>query len=80
LNLKPGLVKIDVEGAESFVLDGMHETIISFRPAIMLEVHHKWQPAGRSPEQLSERLIGFGYRMSSVHRSELADRELWLSR
>ncbi len=80
LRINPGFVKIDVEGAESFVLAGMHETISCFRPKIMLEVHHKWQPEGRSPEQLSEQLMGFGYRQSSVHRSELADRQLWVPR
>jgi FkbM family methyltransferase len=35
----PTLVKIDVEGAEIAVLEGMRETIASHRPAIICELH-----------------------------------------
>jgi FkbM family methyltransferase len=34
----PSLVKIDVEGAESNVLHGMHRTITEFKPVIIFEV------------------------------------------
>lgn len=40
LNLQPPtVVKIDVEGAESRVLDGMRRTLASERPVVMVEVH-----------------------------------------
>ena len=35
----PSLVKIDVEGAELAVLEGMRETIAAHRPAIICELH-----------------------------------------
>jgi FkbM family methyltransferase len=34
-------VKIDVEGAESQVLAGGHETLKKYRPIVQMEVHHK---------------------------------------
>jgi FkbM family methyltransferase len=37
--LPPHLVKIDVEGAESEVLEGAAETIRAFRPHLLVEVH-----------------------------------------
>jgi FkbM family methyltransferase len=37
LELEPSFVKIDVEGAEVEVLQGLHETIGRSRPALMLE-------------------------------------------
>ena len=35
----PTVVKIDVEGAELAVLEGMRETIGAHRPAIICELH-----------------------------------------
>jgi FkbM family methyltransferase len=37
----PGLLKIDVEGAEVLVLAGSHHLLRQFRPAIVLEVHNQ---------------------------------------
>jgi len=36
-DLVPGLIKIDVEGAEYFVLDGAKETLKRFRPVVIFE-------------------------------------------
>lgn len=35
----PNVVKIDVEGAESRVLDGMRETLAQHRPVLIIEIH-----------------------------------------
>lgn len=56
-------VKIDVEGAEGLVLDGMRETIRRERPMILFE----FSPAAiadlsrRDPDQLLQALHGLGY-------------------
>ena len=39
LSLQPTFVKIDTEGAEFDVLEGMKETLKNFKPKIMLEKH-----------------------------------------
>ena len=36
---KPALIKIDVEGAECFVLEGAEDLLLRCRPIILLEVH-----------------------------------------
>jgi len=51
------VVKIDVEGAETLVLDGMAELVRRHRPTVVME----WSPwqasaAGASVEGLAERL------------------------
>ncbi len=55
LELAPGLVKIDVEGAAPMVVDGLWETISRHRPAILIE-------ADSEMDALVERLAGLGYR------------------
>ena len=78
LHLKPKFIKIDVEGAESFVLDGLNETLATHKPTLMLEVHPLWQPEGRSVEELAERLVKHGYQRSFLNRQDdVAIRELW---
>ena len=37
--IEPSLVKIDVEGHEANVLDGMYDTLSKHRPAILIECH-----------------------------------------
>jgi len=42
-NLKVGLIKIDVEGAEWALLHGAMETIKSQRPAIIVSIYHNYR-------------------------------------
>lgn len=64
--LRPAFVKVDVEGAESFVLAGMRETLERHRPVVMLEVHPDWQPDGVRAEDVTAVLTDLGYRMSEI--------------
>ena len=56
------MLKIDVEGSELDVLDGASITIEALRPAIMIELN-PWSAAaaGRSTEEIIDRLVSFGY-------------------
>ncbi len=38
--VKPGFLKIDIEGAEGFALAGAKETLRRFRPALLVETHN----------------------------------------
>jgi hypothetical protein len=55
----PALVKIDVEGAEIAVLEGMRETIGRHRPAIICELH------GTHSEFVAA-MEGHGYRLINL--------------
>ena len=46
-NLKPALIKIDVEGYEAAVMNGARKTIGKYKPVILLEFHPHLMP----PEQ-----------------------------
>jgi FkbM family methyltransferase len=78
LSLRPALLKIDVEGAEWFVLDGARRTLEARSCKVMLEVHPKWQPSGVTTEQVHELVRKFGYSKTDIDASgDVALRELW---
>jgi FkbM family methyltransferase len=54
----PNLVMIDAEGAEILILEGMHKTILKFRPVIMCEIH--WI-GDEFKEYFEKNLAGIGY-------------------
>ncbi len=55
----PTVVKIDVEGAEIAVLEGMRETIERHRPAIICELHD-------THAEFAELMHGHGYRLINL--------------
>jgi FkbM family methyltransferase len=68
VGLRPNLVKIDVEGAELFVLRGAAKLLREFGPTIILAVHPYWLPAGQSSQQILELLASYGYTMYDSER------------
>lgn len=50
--IRPALIKIDVEGAELLVLRGASATLVSARPALILGVHPWWLPEGQSTDDI----------------------------
>ncbi|MDP2005235.1 MAG: FkbM family methyltransferase [Rubrivivax sp.] len=63
----PGFVKIDVEGAELDVLEGMERTAARCRPVILCEVDDA-EPAGlaRKQQAIEQWLAAHGYRFSEL--------------
>ena len=61
VNLRPDLVKIDVEGAELLVLCGAAKLLSESCPTLILAVHPYWLPMGQTPQQIFELLGRYGY-------------------
>lgn len=61
------LVKIDVEGAEQLVLQGMANLIAQHRPYLIIEITDQYlKPFGHSAKELSDSLCSLGYRMYKI--------------
>ena len=77
LSLKPTFVKIDTEGAEHDVIEGMKHTFHKFKPKIMLEKHPTMIPKNYSLNDLDKLLKDNNYKSTLIVKSNLAIRELW---
>jgi len=63
------LIKIDVEGHEYRVIDGAAETLISGRPALLVEIEQRH--CDRPIAEVFERILGFGYRGFFIRAGQL---------
>ncbi len=77
LSLKPTFVKIDTEGAEFDILEGMKETLKNFKPKIMLEKHPTLLPKTISLNSINEILKNNNYKPNLINENQLAIREIW---
>lgn len=78
LGIIPAFVKIDVEGAEMGVLQGMERLLADVHPKIMLEIHPLWQPPGTEAGQARALLLRHGYQASGEPDvSAVAVRQIW---
>jgi FkbM family methyltransferase len=60
--LVPGLIKIDVEGAEGQVLEGAQSTLETHRPVVLSELSRALlEPMGSSPEAIIAQFRGLDY-------------------
>lgn len=64
------LIKIDVDGHEPMVLDGLVATIARHRPVLIVEFHAPSlrNVGGVEPEDLLSQLIGLGYSVGVIER------------
>lgn len=74
--LRPRLIKIDVEGAEPFVLRGMHQTLREHRPVVILELHTEWLPDGLAPADVEAYLREPGYHLAASEDGPVL-RQVW---
>ncbi|MEL7421036.1 MAG: FkbM family methyltransferase, partial [Cyanobacteria bacterium J06555_3] len=66
------LFKLDVEGAEFNILQGMKETIEEFKPAILIEVHTEMLPEfGFSASEVFDFLRSANYKIAPVDQDEI---------
>ncbi len=63
------VIKVDVEGAEKFVLAGAKNTIAKFKPLLLCEADEKTTNTfGYKPAELKAQLDAFGYRTKWLER------------
>lgn len=60
-DLRPTMLKIDVEGAELRVLEGCLEVLRQSKPVIIIGVHPYWLPAGQDAARIFALLAECGY-------------------
>jgi len=74
-SLKPGLIKIDAEGAELDVLLGAPNTFRQYKPVLILGLHPFFiSQKGDSLEKIWDLLLQFGYRVKEN------DRDIYLTK
>lgn len=70
---RPGLIKLDVEGAELQALRGAGRTLQRDRPLVLLETHvFAWESFGYRREDLEQAIAGAGYRVCDEHGNPFA--------
>lgn len=77
LSLSPTLIKIDTEGAELGILEGMKNTLKKFKPKIMLEKHPTMIPKNINIEMIDKILKDYNYNSILINKNDLAIREIW---
>jgi len=70
-------IKIDTEGAEHDVIEGMQETLKNFKPKIMLEKHPTMIPKNISLKDIDNVLKKNKYKSTLISNSPIAIREMW---
>ena len=69
VDLRPDILKMDVEGAEYDVLMGAEKTIGRFRPKLLIELHHFDGNLAAHP--VPDLLSRWGYQTQWIERSEM---------
>jgi len=68
----PGLIKIDVEGAEINVLRGAESVLRKYHPEIIISVHPKHlKILGHSIDELAKEIHGLGYQIYNIDGSKV---------
>jgi FkbM family methyltransferase len=66
-NVRPSLIKIDVEGFEFSVLNGARNTLKQFRPSVLVELHPmNWPALGINKGWAAAQLAELNYKVTAV--------------
>jgi FkbM family methyltransferase len=78
LNVRPDLVKIDVEGFEWEALQGARDLLQGYRPMIFLELHlHAMEDRDIRPKQITDYLADFRYEFRTPSGRLLRSRQIY---
>jgi len=67
MNIKPTLIKIDVEGFEFSVLNGARKTLLEYQPSVLVEFHPmNWPGLDISPAWAKAQLADLRYKVSAM--------------
>ena len=58
-NVNPGIIKMDIEGAESEALEGAWRTINKFRPVLLISIYHSLDDFFEIKPKLEKKLRGY---------------------
>lgn len=75
--LKPGFLKVDVEGFEREVLEGAKETVVRYRPILLVEMHKFQAGYLGTCAWLETWLSALGYTGQRFFESDGMTRTLW---
>jgi FkbM family methyltransferase len=76
--LRPKFIKIDIEGAEFSVLQGMTNVLEKHSPSIMIEKHPTLIPKTLKIFEIDNFLIKKGYKIDkSIFKDDIAITEIW---
>ena len=64
-DLKPGLIKMDIEGAEREALEGARETVARFRPGLAISVYHRPEDLWAIQLQIANWDLDYAFHMRS---------------
>jgi len=76
-HLEPTFIKIDAEGLEWAVLQGMEQTLRNRSIILLLEIHPRFLPESISVEHVQRWLNGLGYTSKEVDRTAYSWRQIW---
>ena len=71
------MIKIDTEGAEHDVLEGMKSTLKTHGPKIMLEKHPTMLPKNISIDSIDDFLKKNNYKGSLINQNNITICEIW---
>ena len=77
LGLAPTFAKVDVEGAELYVLRGMERILDRRATTLMVELHPEWQPSGVTVDEAVAPLRARGFASRTLTEAPESVRTLW---